>query len=109
MSPGPIGVGTTFNAAMNGVGGRAEMTIQFTAFDRPRRIAETTHLSSMDIKGELLFEPVAEGTQMTWIWDLEPRGVCRFLGPLVRRVGERQERTIWTGLKRVLESQAAKA
>ena len=58
VSPGPIGLGSKFNSVMNGVGGRAEMTIEFTEFERPRRIAETTHLSSMDIKGELLFEPV---------------------------------------------------
>jgi hypothetical protein len=42
---------------------------------------------------------------MTWRWDIEPRGFYRLLGPLVRHMGERQERTIWTGLKRLLESQ----
>jgi len=102
-TPGPIGVGTKFNSVMTGVGGKAEMTIEFTEFDRPRRIAETTHLSNMDIVGILLFEPVPEGTQMKWIWDIEPRGFYRFLGPLVRRMGDRQERAIWTGLKRIVE------
>ena len=54
VSPGPIGVGTRFNSVMTGVGPAAEMTIEFTEFDRPRRIAETTHLSNMDIEGVLL-------------------------------------------------------
>jgi hypothetical protein len=57
----------------------------------------------MDIGGVLLFEPVAEGTRMKWIWDIEPRGFYRLLGPLVRRMGDRQERAIWTGLKRIVE------
>lgn len=104
VSPGPIGLGTKFKSVMNGVGGRAEMTIEFTEFER-RRIAEITHLSNMDIKGALLFDPVPEGTRMTWLWDIEPRGFYRLLGLLVRRMGERQERAIWTGLKWFLESQ----
>lgn len=103
ITPGPIGAGTRFSSEMTGVGRKAEMTIEFTEFDRPRRIAETTHLSSMDIGGVLLFEPVSEGTRMKWIWDIEPRGFSRFLGPLVRRMGDRQERAIWTRMKSVLE------
>jgi carbon monoxide dehydrogenase subunit G len=103
ISPGPIGIRTQFHSVMTGVGGAADMTIEFTAFERPKRIAETTHLSNMDIMGELLFEPVPRGTRMTWIWDIQPRGLLKLMGPLVRRMGERQERTIWTGLKQVLE------
>ncbi len=103
LTPGPIGVGTKFNSVMTGMGRSSEMTIEFTEFDRPRRIAETTHLSNMDIGGVLLFEPVPEGTRMKWIWNLDPRGFYRSLGPLVRRMGERQERAIWTRLKRVVE------
>lgn len=103
ITPGPIGAGTRFSSAMTGAGPSAEMTIEFIEFDRPRRIVETTHLSGMDIEGVLLFEPVDEGTRMRWIWDLEPRGFYRLLGPLVRRMGDRQERAIWTSLKRLIE------
>jgi uncharacterized membrane protein len=104
ITPGPIGVGTRFNSVMTGAGPAAEMTIEFTGFDRPRQIVETVHLSSMDIQGQLDFEAIHGGTRMRWVWDLEPRGLLRFLGPLVRRLGERQERTIWTSLKRFLEA-----
>ena len=104
VTPGAIGVGTKFHSVMTGVGGAAEMTIEFTEFDRPRRIVETTHLSNMDIDGALLFEPVPEGTRMAWVWDLHPRGFLKFLGPMVGRMGDRQERTIWSALKRLMES-----
>lgn len=103
LTAGPIGVGTQFNSVMTGVGGAAEITIEFTEFDRPRRITEKAHLSAMDIHGRLLFEPVPEGTRMRWVWDLEPRGVMRLLGPLVHRLGDRQERRIWSGLKEFME------
>lgn len=103
ITPGPIGVGTRFSSEMTNVGRKVEMTIEFTEFDRPRRIAETAHMSSMDIGGVLLFEAVPEGTCMKWIWDVEPRGFSRLLGPLVRRMGDRQERAIWARMKSVLE------
>jgi carbon monoxide dehydrogenase subunit G len=104
ITPEPIGVGTKFQSVMTGTGMAVEITVEFTGFDRPHRIAEKSHMSDMDITGGLFFEPVADGTRMKWEWDLEPRGVYRFLGPLVRRMGDRQERRIWSGLKRVLES-----
>lgn len=109
VSPGPIGVGTTFHSVMTGTGRSAEMTIEFTEFDRPRRIAEVAHLSSMEIRGILLFERAGTGTRLRWIWDLEPHGLYRLLGPLVRHIGERQERAVWTGLKRVLEARPSAA
>jgi Polyketide cyclase / dehydrase and lipid transport len=104
LSPGPIGLGTCFEAEMISGGRRAPMTIEFTTFDRPRRLASSTRLSTMDIHGTLLFEPVPEGTRMTWRWELRPRGLLRVAGPLVRRMGQRQEQEIWAGLKRCLEA-----
>lgn len=106
ITSGPIGVGTQFNSVVTGVGGATEMTIEFTEFDRPRRITEKVHLSNMDIQGRLVFEPAPTGTRMKWTWDLEPHGAMRLLGPLVRRIGDRQEREIWTSLKQYMESRS---
>lgn len=58
----------------------------------------------MEIDGTLLFEPVPKGTRMRWLWDVKPRGLLRLMGPMIARIGRRQERTIWAGLKRVLEA-----
>ena len=107
VTDGPIGAGTKFRSVMAGRGGPAEMTIEFTEFDRPFRIVETTHVSNvMVIDGELRFEPVAGGTKMTWLWELHPQGIYKLLGPMIRRTGERQEVAVWTGLKHVLENSA---
>ena len=47
---------------------------------------------------------------MTWSWEISPKGPLRLLTPLVVRLGRRQEKTWWTGLKQYLEgAQAARA
>jgi hypothetical protein len=104
VTEGPIGVGTKFHSVMTGVGRGAVMTIEVTEFDRPRRLGSATHLPSMDINGTLLFEAQGQSTRMKWLWNIEPRGFYKLLGPIVRRFGERQELAIWTGLKKVMEA-----
>lgn len=106
-SAGPIGVGTTFRAESMSRGRSVEMTITFTHYERPRRLTSATHLSNMDIRGTLTFDPVADGTRMRWSWELEPRGMLKLMTPVVTVIGRRQERTIWTDLKRYLEARAA--
>jgi hypothetical protein len=63
----------------------------------------------MEIRGALSFEPIPEGTRMHWSWTLKPRGLLRLMTPIVARIGGRQERDIWTGLKRALEEPNARA
>jgi hypothetical protein len=58
----------------------------------------------MDIDGSLQFDPIPDGTRMTWYWTLEPHGTLRFLSPLVAYMGRRQEQRISTSLKGYLES-----
>jgi uncharacterized protein YndB with AHSA1/START domain len=107
LTDGPIGVGTKFHSVMAGVGRGADLTTEFTEFDRPRRIAETTRMSSMNIKGVLTFEAVPEGTRMSWLWNLEPRGFYKILGPIIRGIGKRQELRVWSELKAVLETESS--
>jgi uncharacterized protein YndB with AHSA1/START domain len=102
---GPTGVGTTFLAETTGRSGVVPMTIQFTEYDRPHRLAERVHMKSMDLTGGLTFEAADGGTRMRWAWNLEPHGVVRFMTPVVATMGRRSERRIWTSLKRLLESQ----
>jgi hypothetical protein len=104
ISPGPIGAGTRFRAETTTMRGSAEMVIEWTAYERPRRLASSTQLASMEIPGALVFDPVPGGTRMRWAWDVEPSGVFRLMRPLVAWMGRRQEQTIWSNLKRLLEA-----
>jgi uncharacterized protein YndB with AHSA1/START domain len=103
LSTGPIGTRTRFRAEVASRGRPLEMVIEFTAYERPRRLSSWTRMSAMDIRGTLTFDAVPEGTRMRWHWELAPRGFLRLLTPLVARMGRRQEEAIWAGLKRVLE------
>ena len=103
-SDGPIGPGTPFHAEARSGRGIAAMTVEITAYERPRRLASTTHLASMDIQGELSFDPVPEGTRMRWSWHVQPRGLYRLFTPMIARVGRHQESRIWAGLKEYLEA-----
>jgi uncharacterized protein YndB with AHSA1/START domain len=109
ISSGPIGAGTRFHAELKGRVGRSmPMTVEFTEFERPRRLASKTRSSVMETTGALTFESASNsGTRMRWSWDVRPRGILRLLTPLVGTLGRRQEQAIWGGLKHLLERSAA--
>lgn len=106
VTQGPIGVGTKFHVTTTGFGRAADMTIEYTDFDPPRRLVSATHMANLDITGALVFEAQGQSTKMKWLWTIEPRGFFKLLGPMVRWIGERQELAIWTSLKRVMEAQS---
>ncbi|HEX3198024.1 MAG TPA: SRPBCC family protein [Propionibacteriaceae bacterium] len=109
ITDGPIGIGTRFRATARSGRRVAEMLIEVTECDRPRRFGSRTTMPSVDISGGLTFAPVDGTTRMSWFWRVRPSGPLRLLGPLVARLGRRQEERIWTGLKNHLEGLAPPA
>jgi len=113
LTPEPIGVGSRFGVEMTIMRRVFDMTVELTAFERPRLLGSTSHSLPRGGKGRplltagsLTFDPVPEGTRMRWSWQVETPGAMRLLVPLVARMGRRQERRVWGNLKRVLEEQA---
>ena len=105
ISPGPVGLGTRFRSAV-GSGERAtEMLIEVTGYDRPHLLASRTTMKQADIDYELRFDEVPAGTRMRWSGRVRPHGLLRLLGPLVDRLGARQEQRIWGSLKKRLEAE----
>jgi uncharacterized protein YndB with AHSA1/START domain len=104
ISEGATGSATRFRTELRTMGRTMPMIVEFTAYERPRRLASVTRSSMMQTEGALTFDPVAGGTRMRWSWDLEPHGVLRFVGPIVAGMGRRQERRIWTSMKHLLEA-----
>jgi len=101
LTPGPVGLGSRFRAEMRTWPRPVVMSVEFTGYDRPRRLASTTRLSTMDIQGTLTFDPVPVGTRMRWSWQMRPRGLLKLLTLVMAGIGRRQEEAIWTGLKEV--------
>jgi polyketide cyclase/dehydrase/lipid transport protein len=109
LTGGPIGVGTRFRAEITSMHRTVPMVTELTAYQRPRRYASTTHLSLMETSGSVTFEPIPQGTLLRWAWQVQPRGALRLTAPIMARIGRRQERAIWAGLKRVLEAHGGDA
>ena len=59
------------------------MTIEYTAYERPRRLASSIHMAAADIQGTLTFDPVPGATRMSWSWEMRLRGLYRLPTPLV--------------------------
>lgn len=103
VTDGPVGVGTTFRATVLSRGKPVEMTIECTGFDRPRRFATRSVMAGAVAEGEVRCDPVLGGTLFSWDWRVSVSDPARIAGPLIGVIGRRQERRIWTGLKRMLE------
>jgi uncharacterized membrane protein len=105
LSPGPIGRGTRFRAEAVTLRRTVGMTIQYTVYERPRRLASSIDMAAADIAGTLRFDPVSGSTRMSWSWELRPRGLYSLLAPVIVPLGRRAEQTNWRRLKRFLERQ----
>ncbi|WP_448809698.1 SRPBCC family protein [Agromyces bauzanensis] len=106
VTEGRIGVGTRFHATILSRGEPVEVDIECTGSDRPRSIASRSVLVGSVVTGQVAFSSIPSGTVFSWDWDVSVSGAARFAGPLIGVLGRRQERRIWTGLKRLLEEQA---
>ena len=104
ITPGPVGNGTRFRSAVKSAGRTAEMLIECTGYDRPTLYATTTSMARADISYTLRFEPDAAGTRMLWSGQVRPKGAFRLLGPVISRLGVRQENRTWMSLKKHLEA-----
>ncbi len=104
VTDGPIGLGTRFSAVMHQGRRDVPMTIEFTTFERPHRLGSHSSIEGMSIDGDLTFEPVGDATRMSWVWHVRVSGAMKLLSPVVKWVGDRQERRIWTSLRDLLET-----
>lgn len=104
LTDGPIGVGTKFHAVMRSEKRELPMDIEVTEYQRPHRIVSHTDVKPMAIDGAVSFEAIGSATRMTWDWDVQTHGLLRLAGPMITRIGRKQEERIWEGLKTRLES-----
>jgi hypothetical protein len=104
VTGGPVGNGTVFRSAVRAAGRPTEMRSELTGYHRPGWLASRTTMAQADIAGMLTFTSVPGGTRMRWAWVVRPKGASRLLTPVISRIGCRQERAIWTGMKGYLEA-----
>lgn len=104
LTPGPIGVGTSWRATVLTGRRPTDLTLTVTGYDRPNRLGSTAAFATGDITGSVSFAPHPTGTLLSWSWELRPRGLVRLATPVIAVVGSHQEMATWTLLKRHLET-----
>ncbi len=109
VTTGPIGAGTRFALTHMTAGRSVGMSVEVTEYDRPHRLATHTSMSWADVQEVLTFDTARTGTRMRWAWHVRPKGMAISLAPIVSVIGARQERALWEGLKRYLETAAERA
>ncbi|NKQ57037.1 hypothetical protein HFP15_29625 [Amycolatopsis sp. K13G38] len=104
-TPGPIGRGTRWHAVATSRKRATPFELEITEYAPPSRLASVTHMDAIEISGALTFVPEAQGTRMSWSWNLRPKGMLKLATPLLAALGRRQEQRIWSSLKACLEKQ----
>ncbi len=105
-SEGPMGVGTTANAAANVLGRRAESIQEVIEYEPNSKFAIKSTSGPVASKDEFTFESVAGGTKVTRVTEAELGGFFKLAEPLVARMLKRQFETNFANLKDLLEAQA---
>jgi hypothetical protein len=102
---GVIGPGTRFVLCGKMLGRATEVISEITAFERPRRlVSRLIDMPIMRLRNTETFDPVQGGTRMHWLWEVEPRGLCKWMTPLIARRLEQGLDTVFANIKRLLES-----
>jgi hypothetical protein len=103
VTPGPVGAGTRYRAVARMAGRELPMTIETMEYQPPHHLGVLSSVNGTVIDGTMDFAPCPGGTRMSWDWEVFEQDGARVLAPLVLFLGRRQERRVWSGLKRHLE------
>ena len=104
VTSGPVGKGTRFIAFAESMGQLLEMVIEYTDFDRPRRLACRTTTARADVSGTLTFEPFPGATRISWSWKIRYKRLRKLIAPVLVALARRQEKAVWSNLKHHLET-----
>ena len=105
-SPGPVGVGTTFEGIAMILGFETRVLGRVTEWDPPR--ATTSTAVARPVRHMTLretYEPTETGTRLVRTIDLELQPIVRLLWPLVRPLVLRRWETASRNIKALLEAE----
>jgi uncharacterized membrane protein len=106
LTPGPPAAGSTYRVVGELLGRPVESSCQVTAFEPGRGFEGTMTSPMLGLSEQYRFEPDQGGTRVSMKAAVEPRGVFRFLSPIMNAGVRRQVRADHRRLKTVLEHQA---
>jgi uncharacterized protein YndB with AHSA1/START domain len=107
LTPPPPGAGSRYEVVMDMGRGGLPMTVEFTAFDPPYRLASRTSSTMMATTGEVTCTPHGDGTLLAWDWQYRLHGGMRVGTPVFALFASRWERRNWLRLRDLLEERPA--
>lgn len=105
MSPGKVGVGTTFRGLVRLMGLTMKWTAEATEYEPNKRWAKTITSGSIVNKERLVCESSEIGTRFTIMYDMNVGGFMTLFSPMIVRAMRKETKTSVGNLKRVLEGQ----
>jgi len=106
LTAGPPAVGTTYRVVGTLLGRTVESSYQITAFEPGSGFSATMTSPMFGFREQYRFGPDDGGTRVSMSAAVEPRGVFRFLSPIMTVGVRRQVRADHRRLKTVLEHPA---
>ena len=103
LTDGPVKIGTEFDVVALFRGKQHRFRYVVTAFEPERRIVLSGDGDRARSVDEIAFEPVREGTRITYIADFQLKGIFRPAGPFLAPVLSRMGDDALAGLKAVLD------
>jgi uncharacterized protein YndB with AHSA1/START domain len=105
LTDGPPRLGSRVRERTRAPGGREfEQVVEFTEFDRPRRLRAHVVEGPQPIDGTWSFSPDGDGTRVDFVAEGRLRGPARLLAPVVKRVLARQFAGYHENLRRNVEA-----
>jgi uncharacterized protein YndB with AHSA1/START domain len=105
LMDGPPRQGFRVREWQKGPGGKEfEQVVEFTAFERPRKLVTHIVEGPYPVDGTWTFTPADGGTRVDFLAEGELHGLMRAAGPLVKRMIGRQFAAYHENLRRNVES-----
>ena len=101
-----VGAGTRWSALLRSGRWPTSSIIERTDYQRPRVLGSTMTTPGAEVAVHMTFEPVADGTRVTWDEVVRPTTTSRLGSALSALRNARRTRANWGELKRVVESSA---
>jgi uncharacterized protein YndB with AHSA1/START domain len=102
---GPVSVGTKITEVRKFMGRTSENTGEVIEFEPNTKISRKSVDMPMSIVGTVTFAATSEGTNVSWKWDLQVKGLFSLAGPMMANSMKKGSEISLRGLKDMLESQ----
>jgi hypothetical protein len=99
-----VGPGARWSALVRTGRWPVAAVIECTEYEHASALASITTTPGMEVRRRLTFQPVPEGTRLSWDYALRPTGALRLMSPVLGAIVSRQERATWTAFTLLLES-----